>query len=263
MAIPLRAGLAARAGGGASGGGEVAETAYRRLVEIAAQDDEERQRGIRSLKVISGDPTKPYVALTFDDGPHGARSVDLLNILRKLAVPATFFLVGMEAERYPEIVQRMVLDGHEVGNHTFHHYRLPRIPLEEVGPELVLTRDLIQSIIGAKTRLFRPPGGEYNASIQRVIERNSLVNVLWSDDPADYVLGRTAAEIEHYVLRDITPGGIVLLHDGVLATYTALPRIVAKIRARGFIFVTVSELIQRGGGLLRIRDNRISRTSAQ
>jgi peptidoglycan-N-acetylglucosamine deacetylase len=222
MAAPLRAGLAARSGGGSPARTGPKEAAYRRLVEIASQDDEERQRGIR-----------------------------------------TFFIVGEEAERYPEILQRMALDGHEVGNHTFHHYRLPRIPLEEVGPEITMTSDLIHSVIGAKSRLFRPPGGEYNAAIQRVIEHSGMVNVLWTNDPADYALGRTPEEIETFVMRDITPGGIILLHDGVKATYAALPRFVARIRARGYIFVTVSELIARGGGLLKTRNNRISRTSAE
>src|SRR5438874_2107148 len=104
---------------------EDVERAYRRLVEIAAQDDAERQRGIRLLKVITGDPKKPFVALTFDDGPHGQKTLDLLDLLRKLQVPATFFVVGMQARKYPEIIERMVLEGHEVGNHTYHHYRLP------------------------------------------------------------------------------------------------------------------------------------------
>lgn len=260
---PSRVLVGARGGGGGMVRGEAVESAYRRLVEIAAQDDEERQRGIRSLKVITGDPSKPYVALTFDDGPHGQKTVDLLNILRKLAVPATFFVVGMEARKYPEILERMVLDGHELGNHTYHHYRLPRIPLEEVAPELTNTRDLLNSIIGMKTRLVRPPGGEYSPTIQRVIEQNGFANILWTDDPADYVPGRTPQQIENFVLRDITPGGIILLHDGILPTYAALPNIVARIRAKGYIFVTVSELIQRGGGLLRVRENRISRTSAK
>jgi peptidoglycan/xylan/chitin deacetylase (PgdA/CDA1 family) len=239
------------------------EKSYRRLVEIVAQDSEERQRGIRSQKIISGNPDKPYVALTFDDGPHGSRTTDLLKILRRLSVPSTFFVVGMEAREYPKILEQIVLEGHEIGNHTYHHYRLPRIPLEEVGPEINMAQDLIHSLIGLKTRLFRPPGGEYNSSIQRVIEQHGHINVLWTDDPADYTLGRTPEVIEQFVLRDITPGGIILLHDGVRATYDALPKIVSKIRAKGYIFVTVSELIQRGGGVSRINHNRISRTSAQ
>ncbi|MDX1932846.1 MAG: polysaccharide deacetylase family protein [Capsulimonadales bacterium] len=241
---------------------EAVETEYRRLVELAFQDDVERQRGIRSLKVIVGDPALPYVAFTFDDGPHGAKSLELLQILRRLSLPATFFLVGQQIRRYPAIVERMALEGHEIGNHTYHHYRLPQIPLDEVAPELNSTRDLLESMFGVRTRLVRPPGGEYNTAVQRVIEANNYANILWSADPADYKIGRTAARIEQLVLRDITPGGIVLLHDGIPATYAALPRIVTQVRARGLIPVTVSELIRRGGGLLRVRDIRVSQTCA-
>jgi peptidoglycan/xylan/chitin deacetylase (PgdA/CDA1 family) len=237
--------------------------AYRRLVELAVQDDMERQRGIRTLKVIAGDASQPYVAMTFDDGPHGSRTLELLEILRKLSVPSTFFIVGSQAERQPEIIERIVLEGHEIGNHTYNHYRLPRIPLEEVAEELNRARDTFQKQIGMRTRLVRPPGGEYNTAIQRVIEQNGYANILWSDDPADYAPGRTPEQIERYVLRDITPGGIILLHDGIRATYAALPRIVARIRAKGMVFVTVSELIQRGGGLIQVSRNRISRTSAR
>ena len=244
------------------GRGEAVEKAYRRLVEIAGQDDAEREKGIRLLKVITGDPRKPYVALTFDDGPHGQKSLDLLDLLRKLQVPATFFVVGMQVKKYPQIVERMILEGHEVGNHTYHHYRLPKIPLEEVAGELNSTRTLLQEVIGSRTRLVRPPGGEYNPAIQRVMEQNGYANILWTDDPADYAPGRSAGQIEGFVMRDITPGGIILLHDGVLPTMAALPRIVARIRAKGLTFVTVSELIQRGGGLLRVREIRVSRTSA-
>jgi peptidoglycan/xylan/chitin deacetylase (PgdA/CDA1 family) len=258
--------------GGASGRGvvpppplahsEAVETDYRRLVELALQDDVERERGIRALKVISGNPRLPYVSLTFDDGPHGEKTLQLLDLLKKLGVPATFFVVGMQARRFPGIIERMALEGHEVGNHTYHHYRLPQIPLEEVAPELNLTRDVLRSILGVRTRLMRPPGGEYNTAIQRVIEINGYANILWSDDPADYKIGRTPAEVETLVMRDLTPGGIVLLHDGIKATWDALPRLVARLRAKKLIPVTVSELIQRGGGLEKVREVRISRTSA-
>jgi peptidoglycan/xylan/chitin deacetylase (PgdA/CDA1 family) len=241
---------------------EAIETEYRRLVELAFQDDYERQRGIRSLKVITGDPTLPYVAFTFDDGPHGDKSLELLQILRRLSVPATFFVVGSQVRQFPQVLERMVLEGHEVGNHTFHHYRLPQIPLEEVAPELNTTRDLLRSLFGINTRLVRPPGGEYNSAIQRLIEVNGYANILWSADPADYKIGRTPNDVEALVMRDVTPGGIVLLHDGVPATYAALPRIIARVRQRGLIPVTVSELIERGGGLLRVREMRVSQTCA-
>ncbi len=239
------------------------EKGCRHLVEIKAQDDAERERGIKLLKVITGDPQLRYIALTFDDGPHGSHTAQLLDLLKRLAVPATFFLVGKQIALYPGLVQRMVVEGHEIGNHTCHHYRLPKIPLEAVAGELNATRDLVHSIIGARIRLFRPPGGEYNPAIQRVAELNGYATILWTDDPGDFEAGRTPKQIEEFVMRDITPGGIILLHDGVAATMKALPGIVSSLRTRGFIFVTVSELIQRGGGLMKVRNLHVrSRTTA-
>ena len=241
---------------------EAVEAEYRRTLELAVQDNVERERGIKSLKVIAGDPKQPYVALTFDDGPHGDKTEKLLDRLKQLKVPATFFVVGMQAQRYPSLVERMVLEGHEVGNHTYHHYRLTQIPLDEVAMELNHTRAVLWRILGGRTRLMRPPGGEYNNTIQKIAEREGYANILWSDDPADYKVGRTAGQVTSFVMRDLTPGGIILLHDGIEATYDALPSMIAQIRARKLNLVTVSELIERGGGLLKVRDNRISRTSA-
>lgn len=239
------------------------ETSYRKLAEVAAQDDAERQRGIKLLRVLSGNPQKPYIALTFDDGPHGGKTAQLLDLLKKLKCPSTFFLVGAMARRYPELVQRMVVEGHELGNHTFNHYRLTRIPLEEVADELNRTKRLLQGIVGAPSRLFRPPGGEYNPAILKIVEKNGYTTILWTDDPADYKKGRTPRDLERLVMRDITPGGIILLHDGIDATLKTLPSLVQRLREKGYIFVTVSDLIQRGGGIETVRNFNISKTSAR
>jgi peptidoglycan-N-acetylglucosamine deacetylase len=237
---------------------------YRRLLAVALQDDVERQKGIRVSRVITGDPSQRLAALTFDDGPHGEKTGDLLTVLRRLRVPATFFVVGKMALRYPDLIERMVLDGHELGNHTYNHYRLPQIPLSEVPGELNRTRDVLTGIVGAPTRLFRPPGGEYNDRIQKIIAQEGYTNMLWTDDPADYKLGRTATKITDLVMRDLTPGAIILLHSGLPETTKAVPEFVARIRAQGYTFVTSSELIQRGNGLLHLQNlpAHISRTAA-
>jgi peptidoglycan-N-acetylglucosamine deacetylase len=240
------------------------EKEYRRQVQLAAQDDAERQKSIRVGRVITGDPKLPYVAITFDDGPHGEISLKLLDLLKTLKLPSTFFVVGKQARKYPEIIERIALDGHELANHTYNHFRLPTIPLSEVPSELNRTRDLLQSIVGAPTRLFRPPGGEYNDAIQKIVEREGYTSILWTDDPADYKKERTSEQIERFILRDITPGGIILLHDGLPATMACLPSVVAKIRAKGLIFVTVSELIRLGNGLTHLQNLpfKLSKTAA-
>lgn len=237
---------------------------YRRQVQLAVLDDVERQKGIRISKVLTGDPRQRYIALTFDDGPHGEKTVQLLEILKRLKVPSTFFVVGKMVLRYPELIERIVLEGHELGNHTYHHYRLPKIPVDQVVGELNRTRDLLTGIVGAPTKLFRPPGGEYNDTIQAIIAREGYSSILWTNDPADYKPGRTSEQLIQLVQRDITPGGIILLHDGLPATMNALPEMVSRLRSQGYVFVTVSELIQKGGGLTHLRTptTKISRTAA-
>lgn len=237
---------------------------YRRLVVLAAKDDAERQKTIRVTKVVTGDPGQRLAALTFDDGPHGEKTGDLLSVLRRLRVPSTFFVVGKMALRFPELIERIVLDGHELGNHTYNHYRLTQIPLTQVAGELNSTRDTLTGLVGSPTRLMRPPGGEYNEAIQKIIVREGYTNMLWTDDPADYKAGRTSEKVTELVMRDITPGGIILLHSGLPATVAAVPEIVSRLRSRGYEFVTCSELIQRGNGLLHLPrlPTYISRTAA-
>ncbi len=237
---------------------------YRRLVVLAAKDDAERQKTIRVAKVVTGDPGQRLAALTFDDGPHGEKTGDLLSVLRRLRVPSTFFVVGKMALRFPELIERIVLDGHELGNHTYNHYRLTQIPLTQVAGELNSTRDTLTGLVGSPTRLMRPPGGEYNEAIQKIIAREGYTNMLWTDDPADYKAGRTSEKITELVMRDITPGGIILLHSGLPATIAAVPGIVSRLRTQGYEFVTCSELIQRGNGLLHLQNHsaRISLTAA-
>jgi peptidoglycan-N-acetylglucosamine deacetylase len=237
---------------------------YRRRILLAAHDDALRQKTIRVSKVITGDPGQRLAALTFDDGPHGEKTSELLNVLRRLKVRATFFVVGKMALRYPEVIEQLVLDGHELGNHTYNHHRLTQIPLGQVAGELNSTRDVLQSLVGYGTRLVRPPGGEYNPAIQKIIAEEGYTNVLWTDDPADYKKGRTAQQITELVMRDMTPGGIILLHSGLPQTVLAVPPLVVQLLNDGYHFVTCSELILRGNGLLHLQDQplRISRTAA-
>jgi peptidoglycan-N-acetylglucosamine deacetylase len=228
----------------------------------AAQDDYEKQRKIRYGKVIAGDPDRPCVALTFDDGPYGFRSAAVLEVLKRYGVPATFFMVGRQIEKYPDLVVRTALEGHECANHSFHHYRLPKIPLEEVVEELNSTNDALKKILGVRSRLFRPPGGEYNAGIQRVIEYLGYINVLWSADPADYRDNCTPQDIVNIILRDLRPGGIILLHDGLDRSTQALPELIKRVREKGWSFVTVSDLLLQSKRLPDPSEIRVSRTAA-
>ena len=207
----------------------------------------DKQSKIVIPEIVAGDSNQPRIALTFDDGPHPVYTERLLDVLKRLRVKATFFVVGSRVKMYSDTVKRMIIDGHELGNHTYHHVRFSNLPRGEVLPEFDRTSRLLALVTGGAPRLVRPPGGIYTPEITRLIASRGYINVLWTADPGDYKRNRTAHEIEVFSLRDISAGGILLLHSGVQATIDALPHIVQRLRSQGYVFSTVSELVLDGG----------------
>lgn len=184
----------------------------------------------------------PYrIALTFDDGPHPYFTDRLLGLLRHLQVRATFFVVGRLVMEYPQLAQEIHLAGHEMGSHTFTHRNLSRLRDTEVLRELAVTRGMLEEITGGRSLYFRPPGGQYSSRVIDLGRRSGLSMVLWTDFPRDHEEENPDLIVAR-VLEQASDGGVVLLHSGVPATYEALPYIVRGLRARGYRFVTISEL---------------------
>lgn len=198
------------------------------------------------------------LALTFDDGPDPKWTPAILDILKRENVPATFFIIGKNGQAYPDLVRRIVNDGHEIGNHTFTHPNLGEIPLSITELELNATQRLIESEVGRSTVLFRPPYfGDAEADKPQEVEPAILAQKLGyimvgvRIDPSDWQLPVTADQI---VSRTIdramdnnpeTRGEVILLHDSGgdrSATIEALPRLIHDLKARGFRFVPVSDL---------------------
>ena len=193
------------------------------------------------------------IALTFDDGPDPKWTPMILDILKKYNVKATFFLVGSQAEQYPDLVKRIVDEGHIVGNHTYTHANLAVIPQREVDLELNATQRLIESITGRSTILFRPP---YNADsnpthvdelepLDQAFELGYLV-VLENIDPEDWARPGTDVIVDRVkeLRRD---GSLVLLHDAGgnrQQTVDALPQIIEWLQTRGDQIVPLSELLK-------------------
>jgi peptidoglycan-N-acetylglucosamine deacetylase len=220
---------------------------YKNVLEILAQQQAELQRGLQYDKLIRGDPQKKQIALTFDDGPHPGYTPQILALLKQFNVRATFFLVGCQAEKYPELVRAEMAAGHSIGNHTYHHVSLPKIPEEYVADEIKTCGEVLRSITGEAPHLFRPPGGEYDTQVAETAEALGYTTVLWTDDPGDYaspgeglILSRT--------LRDASNGGIILIHDGIQQTVDVLPEIIEALRKQGYQFVTIDELLAPAGG---------------
>ncbi len=203
------------------------------------------------------------LALTFDDGPDPRWTPAILDILKQEQVPATFFIIGKNGQANPELVRRIVNEGHELGNHTFTHPNLGEVPLKLTELELNATQRLIESETGRSSVLFRPPYfGDAEADKPQEVEPAILAQQLGyvmvglRIDPNDWQLPVTADQIiERTISRaeDSNPetrGEVILLHDSGgdrSATVEALPRLIHELKARGFRFVPVSEL----GGLTR------------
>jgi peptidoglycan-N-acetylglucosamine deacetylase len=219
------------------------EESYRSTEELLAQHNTELRRCLHYAKLIRGDQQKRDIALTFDDGPHPAYTPQLLAILKRYDVKATFFVVGEMALKNPELIRAEKAAGHELGNHTFHHVNLTKIPISEVAIEWQACQDAIKSITGDTMRFCRPPGGDYDAQVIQSAMALHLTTVLWTDDPGDYASpGAQVIEVRILAQRNIENGGIILLHDGVQQTVDVLPQIIENLRARGFRFVTLSQM---------------------
>lgn len=179
------------------------------------------------------------VALTFDDGPHGTYTSELLDGLKQRGVVASFFVLGEHIERNEELILRMNEEGHLIGNHTFSHVKLDTLNDAAACDEVRRTCEAIESITGEKVEYIRPPYGAYNEELECMINLNK---VLWTVDPQDWNTTDTDAIVRH-VVRNVKDGDIILLHDIYPSSVAAALRIVDELKARGYIFVTVDDIV--------------------
>jgi len=188
------------------------------------------------------------VALTFDDGPDPVRTPALLDALAALDVKATFFVVGRAVRKHPEVVRRIVAEGHELGNHTFDHKYLPLHRRRSVEHELRATDKAIEEVAGVVPRIARPPWGARRPSTVRTFARMAKRLVLWDVNSYDWK-GKSAPEVVARVLERTRPGSIILMHEareGGEVTVDAVRLLVPALRARGLALATVSDAVARG-----------------
>ncbi|MFO8040554.1 MAG: polysaccharide deacetylase family protein [Sodalinema sp.] len=196
---------------------------------------------VRSLPLALGDRA---IALTFDDGP-SPYTLQILDILESYDILATFFVLGQVISSYPEVLQRIVADGHLLGNHTWSHPYIVNSEAEAYR-EIEPTAELIYDYTRVRTQLFRPPGGYLNNALTPYSARQNQTITMWSVDSFDYFLSQS--EILDQVLAQIHPGAIVLLHDGGGPrhhTVAALPQLIESLQQQGYEFLTVTELMKR------------------
>jgi len=212
------------------------------VLEIMAQHQTEMNRGVVFNKLIHGDTGRKEIALTFDDGPHTDFTPKILEILKKYHVKATFFVVGEMAERNPDLIKDEIADGNSVGNHTYHHVNLTRLPIEYVATEIKACGEVLKSITGKAPHLFRPPGGDYDKDVAIAAHSLNYTTVLWTDDPGDYASPGDST-ITSRLMSRVNNGGIILIHDGVQQTVDILPDIIQRLKAQGYKFVTIDEML--------------------
>lgn len=200
-----------------------------------------RGRGMNSSVLFHGDPNSGESALTFDDAPHPLFAPLLLDTLRRGGVKATFFCIGRNAEAYPYFVRDMARAGHEIGNHTYDHVRLPLLTSDEARDELLKANAVLEPLSRQKIRYFRPPGGEYSLDTLKTTREAGMVTAFWTDDPGDFA-NPGVAVLRTRLLEKLRPGGIVLLHDNALETNIVLPAFLNEARRSGIRLVPINAL---------------------
>jgi peptidoglycan/xylan/chitin deacetylase (PgdA/CDA1 family) len=185
------------------------------------------------------------IALTFDDGPYPVYTPMLLDVLRDLKVPATFFLIGRDAQQWPEITRRIESDGNEIGNHTYSHPDLDRETADQVRQEILQGGDALWALShDPSARVYmRPPHGRYTEATLQIAQSLGYTVVRWTDDGGDWRTLSVAA-IQRHLLAHATAPEIVLLHSGKMATIEALPYVVERFKRAGYRFVTVGTLLK-------------------
>lgn len=188
----------------------------------------------------------PFIAMTFDDGPSEKLTPELLDLLARHHLRATFFVIGKNVVEHPEILQRAAREGHEIANHSWSHPAFGKMSDEKVRAELQKTDDAIRAAIGKRPTLMRPPYGSITARQKKWIhEEFGYQTILWDVDPLDWKRPGPAV-VTSRILKGTREGSIVLAHDIHPGTIKAMPETFDQLEARGFKFVTVSELIAMG-----------------
>jgi len=196
--------------------------------------------------VTSVNTTSKVVALTFDDGADGANTNKILDILAKNNVKATFFLTGSGANNHPQYIKNIAAKGHQLGNHSYTHPDFTKLTATQMKSELDRTEALIKSLTGKTTKpIFRAPFGAVNSTVLNGVGAAGYgYTIQWNIDTIDWK-GLTASQINTKVQTNIKPGSIVLMHTGAGAPGTplALPTMISQLKAKGYKFVTVSQLL--------------------
>ena len=181
------------------------------------------------------------IALTFDDGP-GPYTAQLLDILDQHGAKATFFLIGSKVSARADVLRRMHSHGHQLGNHSWSHPELPKLPVDQIAGEIDRTNDAIKQATGVKPSILRPPYGAVNGVVLEQIRARGMSSILWSVDTRDWA-DRNSDIVCSRAVAGARPGAIILMHDIHQTSVNAVPCIISALKQQGYSFVTVQGLI--------------------
>ena len=199
----------------------------------------------RELPVYNVDTKEKVVAISFDAAWGRANTEGILDILDRYGVKTTFFLVGFWAEAHPDLVKELVSRGHEIGNHSSTHPHMAKQSPSQIREELRKTSDLVKSITGQPTTLFRPPYGEYNDAVVRVSREEGYECVQWNVDSLDWK-NISAQDMISRCTKNLSPGDIVLFHNDSKYILDALPAILEYYQQAGYNIIPVSQILLQG-----------------
>lgn len=194
-------------------------------------------------KFQRGPANEKKIALTFDDGPNPRTTPRVVEILKQAGVTATFFWIGDMVAKNPSTAKLVQNSGFEFGSHTYTHKNLRAISADAARQEIISAQDIIQQVTGIRPRLFRPPYGNINPNVIKIAQDDKLVMVMWAVDSNDWHASMNPDKVLERVSQLTHPGAVILLHDIQEKTVQALPRLIADLKAKGYQFVTVSQLM--------------------
>lgn len=193
---------------------------------------------------------KKLVALTFDDGPDNLYTPKILDLLKQEQVKATFYVIGIQTKKYPQVVKRIGDEGHAVGIHTWSHVNLNRVDANEAKWQVEYCAGQLKAILGYTPNMVRPPFGSINGNVLRQLNKDGFWAISWSVDTKDW-RGKPVNTMMTTVQQELKPGGIILMHSaGSHSAYlnnsiALLPQLITNLKQQGYTFVTVPELYKQ------------------
>lgn len=206
----------------------------------------------KELPVYSVSREDKKIALTIDAAWADDKTEFILETLDKYNIKATFFLCGFWAEKYPDIVKRIDAEGHQIGNHTATHPHMNKLSSQQILDELKKYDDILESIIGKRSTLFRAPYGEYNDNVITTVRNAGYEVIQWDIDTVDWREERSAETILNSVLPKLKSGSIILSHNNGFKIEQYLPTLIETALGQGYEFVTIGELLLDGPTIIDV-----------